>query len=39
VGLSDRDILDVTHATAMSAWANRLMQTLGEGRPLDADPA
>lgn len=37
VGLSDGDILDVTHATAMFAWANRLMQTLGEGeRPLTA---
>lgn len=31
VGLSDAEILDVTHATAMFAWANRLMQTLGEG--------
>jgi uncharacterized peroxidase-related enzyme len=30
-GLSDREILDVTHATAMFAWANRLMQTLGTG--------
>lgn len=30
-GLSDAEILDVTHATAMFAWANRLMQTLGEG--------
>jgi uncharacterized peroxidase-related enzyme len=30
-GLSDMEILDVTHATAMFAWANRLMQTLGTG--------
>jgi uncharacterized peroxidase-related enzyme len=30
VGLSDLEILDVTHAVAMFAWANRLMQTLGE---------
>jgi uncharacterized peroxidase-related enzyme len=30
VGLSDLDILDLTHAVAMFANANRLMQTLGE---------
>lgn len=29
-GLSDGDILDLTHAVAMFAWANRLMQSLGE---------
>ena len=29
-GLSDMDILDLTHAVAMFGWANRLMQTLGE---------
>lgn len=29
-GLSDGDILDLTNAVAMFAWANRLMQTLGE---------
>ena len=29
-GLSDAEILDVTHVVAMFAWANRLMQTLGE---------
>jgi len=29
-GLSDLDIVDLTHAVAMFAWANRLMQTLGE---------
>lgn len=34
-GLSELEILDVTHATAMFAWANRLMQTLGEGEPVD----
>ena len=40
-GLTDLDILDLTHAVAMFAWANRLMQTLGapatparEGNPL-----
>jgi uncharacterized peroxidase-related enzyme len=34
-GLSDMEILDLTHAVAMFAWANRLMQTLGEA----AEPA
>jgi len=34
-GLGDLEILDLTHAVAMFAWANRLMQTLGEA----ADPA
>jgi uncharacterized peroxidase-related enzyme len=29
-GLTDPEILDLTHAVAMFAWANRLMQTLGE---------
>jgi uncharacterized peroxidase-related enzyme len=29
-GLTDLEILDLTHAVAMFAWANRLMQTLGE---------
>ena len=29
-GLSDLEILDLTHAVAMFAWANRLMLTLGE---------
>ncbi len=33
-GLSDLEILDLTHAVAMFAWANRLMQSLGE----PADP-
>jgi uncharacterized peroxidase-related enzyme len=35
-GLSDLEILDLTHAVAMFAWANRLMQTLGE--PDDKPP-
>lgn len=35
VGLSDTEILDITYATAMFAWANRLMQTLGD-QQLDA---
>ncbi len=39
VGLSDKEILDVTHAVAMFAWANRLMQTLGEGVPTGSAPA
>jgi uncharacterized peroxidase-related enzyme len=30
VGMSDIEILDVTNASAMFAWANRLLQTLGE---------
>jgi uncharacterized peroxidase-related enzyme len=30
VGLTELDILDLTNAVAMFAWANRLMQTLGE---------
>lgn len=34
-GLTDLEILDLTHAVAMFAWANRLMQTLGA----PADPA
>jgi alkylhydroperoxidase family enzyme len=38
-GLSDLEILDITHATAMFAWANRLMQTLGEGEPAGDPPA
>ena len=34
VGLNDQEILDLTHVVAMFAWANRLMQTLGEPVPL-----
>ena len=30
VGLNDQEILDLTQVIAMFAWANRLMQTLGE---------
>jgi uncharacterized peroxidase-related enzyme len=30
-GFSDLEILDITYASAMFAWANRLMQTLGQG--------
>jgi uncharacterized peroxidase-related enzyme len=30
LGLTDQEILDLAQATAMFAWANRLMQTLGE---------
>jgi len=29
-GLTDPEILDLTHVVAMFAWANRLLQTLGE---------
>jgi uncharacterized peroxidase-related enzyme len=31
-GLGDLEILDLTNAVAMFAWANRLMQSLGEPR-------
>jgi uncharacterized peroxidase-related enzyme len=34
-GLTDLEILDVTHAAAMFAWANRLMLTLGEAEHPD----
>ena len=30
VGLTELEILDLSHVIAMFAWANRLMQTLGE---------
>lgn len=30
LGLTDQEILDLTQVIAMFAWANRLMQTLGE---------
>jgi len=29
-GLTDLEILDLTHVVAMFAWANGLLQTLGE---------
>jgi len=32
-GLSDEQLLDAIHAAAIFAWANRLMQTLGEPLP------
>jgi uncharacterized peroxidase-related enzyme len=35
-GLNDAEILDVTQVVAMFAWANRLMQTLGEPVPVTA---
>jgi len=38
-GLSAPEILDVTQAAAMFAWANRLMQTLGEGVRPDGVPS
>jgi uncharacterized peroxidase-related enzyme len=30
VGYSDLEILDIVHSVAMFAWANRLLQTLGQ---------
>ncbi|MFN8525495.1 MAG: peroxidase-related enzyme [Chloroflexota bacterium] len=39
VGMSDAEILDIAQATAMFAWANRLMQTLGEPVPAPANPS
>ena len=36
LGLSDLEILDLTHVVAMFAWANRLLQTLGEPVPVSA---
>lgn len=33
VGLSDPEILDLTHAAAIFGWANRLMHVLGEAVP------
>ena len=35
-GYSDLEILDAIHAAAMFAWANRLMQTLGEPVAINA---
>src|SRR5437773_2572704 len=32
-GLGNLEILDLTHVVAMFAWANRLMQSLGEPAP------
>ncbi|RBB40336.1 alkylhydroperoxidase [Burkholderia reimsis] len=36
-GLTDEEILDLSHAVAIFAWANRLMLTLGE--PVFPEPA
>ncbi len=33
LGLSDLEILDITNGAAIFAWANRLLQTLGESEP------
>jgi alkylhydroperoxidase family enzyme len=33
IGLTDLEILDLTNAVVMFAWANRLMQTLGDPVP------
>jgi len=30
LGMSDEDIIDLLHATAIFGWANRLMHNLGE---------
>jgi uncharacterized peroxidase-related enzyme len=38
VGMDDLEILDLTNAVAMFANANRLMQTLGEPIPPEAQP-
>lgn len=32
LGLSDLEILDITNSAAIFAWANRLLQTLGESQ-------
>jgi uncharacterized peroxidase-related enzyme len=32
LGLSDLEILDITNGAAIFAWANRLLQTLGESK-------
>jgi uncharacterized peroxidase-related enzyme len=36
-GLSDAEILDINNAAAVFAWANRLMQTIGESVPPEAE--
>ncbi|MBA3449880.1 MAG: peroxidase-related enzyme [Chloroflexia bacterium] len=35
LGLSDLEILDITNGAAIFAWANRLLQTLGESQIAD----
>ena len=37
-GLSDLEILDLTHVVALVAWLNRLCQTLGEPVAIADDP-
>jgi uncharacterized peroxidase-related enzyme len=32
LGFSDLEILDITNGAAIFAWANRLLQTLGESK-------
>ena len=32
LGFSDLEILDITNGAAIFAWANRLLQTLGESQ-------
>jgi uncharacterized peroxidase-related enzyme len=39
LGLADIEILDITNAAAIFAWANRLLQTLGESQLLEPAPA
>lgn len=36
-GFTDAEILDINNAAAVFAWANRLMQTIGETAPPEAD--
>jgi uncharacterized peroxidase-related enzyme len=39
LGLTDLEILDITNGAAIFAWANRLLQTLGESKIPEAAPA
>lgn len=39
LGLTDLEILDVSNAAAIFAWANRLLQTLGESELAEPQPA
>ncbi|MEZ4563296.1 MAG: peroxidase-related enzyme [Thermomicrobiales bacterium] len=39
LGFSDLEILDITNGAAIFAWANRLLQTLGESQLAAPDPA
>ena len=36
-GLTDAEILDINNAAAVFAWANRLMQTIGETAPPETE--